>query len=423
MADDTIDVTAQLEAVEKGVKDFQAKAKAFEEKAQSTEKEIAELKGLKDSFLKVDQELKAAKDEIKVIKDAADKNQPVIDDMVGRRKDIHFGAGEPVTVEQALVKALENHTDDIAKMVSKDPGRKKEWSMNLDLKAVGDMSISNYTGGTRGLTALRPGIITPPNRKLHVRDIVPVGTIGPGTEYVFMKENGDGEGAITAVAEGATKPQIDLDLVEASVKIETIAGWLRVTRKAMNNIQGFTSWIQSRLPEKLLRVEDNLLLNGDGVSPNIKGIQVAGNFTAASGAATVDIEQLVQAISQLEELEREATGIVVRPSDYYNMLLNKAAGSGEYDTPNIVTVDANGVMRILGIPVVATTAQTVDKFLVGDFRMGAQLLIQEGIRVEFFEQDGDNVRTNKITIRIEETVAFPVFGSDFFIFGDFGNVA
>ena len=409
--------------------ELEIQVKQMAENVQSVVEKAAKIDSVQGEVTTVKTELESTKAELKSISDALvkkdesdKKNQEALDKLIAKSQNVPLET-EKKSFNQVLEEKLLEHQDDIMKMATKDKGRKTEFSIHLDTKAVGDVSIANYTGGTRGLTQLRSGLITNPARKVHVRDLVPTGNAGPGTEFVYMKENGDGEGSIATVAEGSTKSQFDVDLIEASVKFETIAGWMRVTRKAMNNIQGFTSYLQARLPEKLLRVEDAQLLNGDGVSPNIKGITAAGNHTAASGAATVDIEQLVQAISQLEELDREATGIVLRPSDYYALLLNKAAGSGEYDLPNIVTVSPEGMMRILGIPTVASTAMTVDKFIVGDFRMGAQLLIQEGIRIEFFEQDGDNVRTNKITVRIEETVAFPVFGSDYFIYGDFGNVA
>lgn len=420
MAEDIKDPIAELGTnIESVVK----KAQALETELKASQKEVSETKSV----------VETTKAEIKSLQDAAvkrdesdKKNQEALDKLIARNNEIRIGKPEAKSFDQVLAEKMQENEDNIAKMSRKEL---KSFSidlnkadLNFEAKAVGDMAIANYTGGTRGLTQLRDGIIMNPNRKVHVRDLLPIGQAGPGTEFVFMKENGVGEGAIASVSEGSTKPQFDLDLIEASVPFETIAGWLRVTRKAMNNIKGFTSFLQARLPELLLGVEDNLLLNGTGVSPQIKGIQVAGNFTAASGAGTINIEQLVQAISQLEELNREATGIVVRPSDYYAMLLNKSAGSLEYDLPNIITVDTLGTLRILGIPVARTTAQTVDKFLVGDFRMGAQLLIQEAMRIEFFEQDGDNVRTNKITVRIEETVAFPVYGSDYFIFGDFGDV-
>jgi HK97 family phage major capsid protein len=103
--------------------------------------------------------------------------------------------------------------------------------------------------------------------------------------------------------------------------------------------------------------------------------------------------------------------------------LNKASTSGEYDLPGIVTMSPEGVLRIAGVPVSRTTAMTVDKFIVGDFNQGAMLLIREAPRVEFFREDGTNVRENKVTVRVEERVAFPIFGSNYFIYGDFGNVA
>lgn len=409
MADE---IEVQLKQMTDTFGEVKAKADKIDGLTEIVNEQAATIKSLNDVLIK---------------KDEADKkNQEWIDKQIARGNDIPMNQSNK-SFNEVLAEKLEKFTDNIDAMSKGNQQGRKDFSIDLsgsdfDIKAVGDMAIANYTGGTRGLTQLREGIIQGVTRKTHIRDILPIGQAGEGTEFVFMKEDGAGEGAIASVAEGAMKSQFDLDLIEASVKFETIAGWLRVTRKAMSNIKGFTSWLQSRLPEKLLLIEDGLLLNGTGVSPQIKGLQVAGNFTAASGAATIDIEQIVQAMSQLEELERsEATGIVVRPSDYYNMLLLKDSQNA-YTQPGIVTVTPDGVLRVLGVPVIKTTAQTVDKFLVGDFRMGAQLLVQEGIRVEFFEQDGTNVRENKVTVRIEETIAFPVYGNDYFVFGDFGNV-
>ena len=95
----------------------------------------------------------------------------------------------------------------------------------------------------------------------------------------------------------------------------------------------------------------------------------------------------------------------MRPIDYYGFFKNKASGSGEYDLPEGVTF-VNGQLYLFGIPVYASTAITAPDYVVGDFDMGAQLLTQEGMRIEFFEQDGTNVRENKVTVRIEATMRF-----------------
>lgn len=319
---------------------------------------------------------------------------------------------EAKSLPEALKEAIEEKTDDFNKFL-----RKETKGFSIDLKTVGDITTGNVTGGSRYGQLMAPGIIEAPKRKIHIRSLLPGGNIGPGNSFTYMRENGAGEGAIAPTAETGTKPQIDMDLIEDTVQVETIAGWLRVTRKAMNNIPGFISFLQSRLPEKLLRVEDYQILYGNGSTPNLKGILHADNSVDSTSTATVLVEAIIDDISLLEDTyEREANGIVMRPADYYSFFKNKAEGSGEYDLPQGVSF-VNGVLYILGIPVAPTTALTAGDYVVGDFRNGAQLLIQEGMRIEFFEQDSTNVRENKVTVRIEESVALPVYGGDYFIKG------
>lgn len=319
---------------------------------------------------------------------------------------------EQKSIAEVIKTAIEEKTDDFNKFINRETK-----SLVLDLKVVGDISTANVTGGTLYGQVMRQGIIENPKRRVHVRSLLDVGTIGPGNTFTFMRENGEGEGAIAPVAETGTKPQIDLDLIESTVNVETIAGWLRITRKAMRNIPGMISFLQSRLPEKLLKVEDYQILYGDGNTPNLKGILHADNSVDSTSSATVLVEAIIDDISTLEDTyEREATGIVMRPANYYSFFKNKAEGSGEYDLPQGV-VFVNGVLYILGIPVAPTTALVSGDYVVGDFQNGAQLLIQEGMRIEFFEQDADNVTKNKVTVRIEETVALPVYGDNYFIKG------
>lgn len=344
-------------------------------------------------------------------KERADKNQGVIDAFVVN-KDKEKTQEKGKSFESLIKEAVMENQDNIIKFA-----RKETKSLILDLKVVGDMATTNVTGSRWG-QQFAPNIVQGPYRKTHLRDLLPIDTAGPGTTFIHMREATTGEGDAAPTAETSTKPQIDLDLVESSVNFETIAGWLRVTRKAMNNIPGFIAWLQRRLPEKLMRVEDAQLLYGNGATPNIKGISHADNHTAETSTATVLAEKIIDAISQLEDAnERYATGVILRPKEYYNFFKNKASGSGEYDLPRNFTF-VNGILYVSGVPVVPTTAVTDGDFFVGDWTDGAQLLIQEGMKLEFFEQDGTNVRENKITVRIEETVAFPVYGASFFIQGE-----
>ena len=390
--------------IEKGL--AEVKAKVTEATEKST-KEVQEIKG------EIKEEIKSVSVQVTEVKEYAEKLQNHVDSLEMKLNGSAVQNAEKKSFNDVLADAINENEDNYQKFL-----RKEKKSFAIELKAVGDMSTANVTGGSTYGQIFDSNIRQNPNRKVHMSQVLRGGSIGAGNTYTFMRENGNGEGAIAPAAEGALKSQFDLDLVEATVNVETIAGWLRVTRKAMNNIPGFVSFLQARLPEKFQRALDNQILYGNGTTPNLKGILTAGNFVASTAVASQKlIEKLIDDVATLEDTyERDATGILLRPTDYYGFFKNKASGSGEYDLPEGVTF-VNGQLYLFGIPVYASTAITAPDYVVGDFDMGAQLLTQEGMRIEFFEQDGTNVRENKVTVRIEGNYALPVYGPDFFIKG------
>ena len=388
------------ELIEKGLAEVKAKVTEATEKSTN---EVQEIKG----------EIKTVSVQVTEVKEYAEKLQNHVDSLEMKLNGSAVQNAEKKSFNDVLADAINENEDNYQKFP-----RKEKKSFAIELKAVGDMSTANVTGSSVYGQLFDPNIRQNPNRKVHMSQVLRGGSIGAGNTYTFMRENGNGEGAIAPVAEGALKSQFDLDLVEATVNVETIAGWLRVTRKAMNNIPGFVSFLQARLPEKFQRALDAQILYGDGTTPNLKGILTSGNFVASTAVASQKlIDKLIDDVATLEDTyERDATGILLRPVDYYGFFKNKASGSGEYDLPEGVTF-VNGQLYLFGIPVYASTAITAPDYVVGDFDMGAQLLTQEGMRIEFFEQDGTNVRENKVTVRIEGNYALPVYGPDFFIKG------
>lgn len=378
---------------------------AFEVKyAEEAKKAKDDTAALLDSKLT---ELKATLlSDIKVVQDHADKL-----DIKLQKGDVKKQSQK--TFGEQLAHEIIEKTDELNKFINKETK-----SFSLELKVIDDMSTGNVTGGTRYGELMNTNIIDGTSRKVHMDQVLQGGSIGAGNTFHFMRENGVGEGNPAPVAEGGTKAQFDLDLVESSVNIETIAGWLRVTRKAMSNIPGFVSFLQRRIPERFRKVLDSQILYGSGTTPNIKGLLTSGNFIDQTTAVNKPVsEKLIDYISLLEDTyERDANGILLRPSDFYGMFTQTASGSGEYDLPFGVTIE-NGQARVLGVPIFTTTALTAGDIVVGDWANGAQLLTQEAMRIEFFDQDGDNVRTNKVTIRVEGNYALPVYGPDYFIKG------
>lgn len=394
--------------------------KNFEEKCQVYEDEIKALKEKKDAFTA--EEATEVKSKLESLIGGFDALQIRIKND-SRRKDVPT---ETKSFGDALKEVVDENQDEINKFL-----RKEIKSMQLEVKAVADVSTANVTGGSVWGAIYKPGIITNPNQINHIRTALPIIPAGPGTDYYFMKENGNGEGAPSTVAEkqaaaatdAATglKPQFDVDLIESSVKFETIAGILIASKKAMNNIPGFMSYLNMRVPEKLLDVEDEQILYGDGNTPNLKGLLVSGNYTASTSTATVIAERIIDDISLLEDTyKRIATAIWMRPAVWWAFFKNKADGAtGVYDLPQNYVFVGNQ-LYIGGVPAYKTTALHTDDYFV-EALGGAELVIQEGVRMEFFNQHASLAATNQIMIRVEETIALPVYGATYRILGDAGQ--
>ena len=366
------------------------------------EAKMAELKSKLD-------EIETLKSQIVVLKDAADKNQEALDGLIAA-KNAKAANPETKSFNSLLAEGITENADKIKSI-------KKGQSVSFEMKAVADMTFGvNFSTADNSVTTVRPGIIELPKRKLHIRQLLNGGAMGT-SNFAYVKEVAGEEGPET-VLEGGAKNQFHLSLQEVESPSQYVAGYIRISRKMLDDVQGMTTFLQSRLLELLLRTEDTQIISGDGTSPNLSGITDSGNFTAASTSETAEALMLIDAISQLEGYDREANGILLNPTDYWNL-----AKLTNLNLSSAVLTSENGVLRIGGVPVFRSTAVTADKYIVGDWVMGANLLTREAPRVEFFYEDGTNVTTNKVTVRVEERVALPIYGDNYFIYGDFGNAS
>lgn len=145
-----------------------------------------------------------------------------------------------------------------------------------------DMSLANFTGGTASLNAPPLGIVGSETRFFHIRDAISKMPMAKGT-LPIIKDDG-ATGSFTPVAEGAVKPTIELSLSEVAAKAEVIAAICNVTKQFLDDLGpiGVMQWINSRLTEMYLIAEDDQILFGNGVSPNLVGSNLAavygGNF-------------------------------------------------------------------------------------------------------------------------------------------------
>ena len=76
-------------------------------------------------------------------------------------------------------------------------------------------------------------------------------------------------------------------------------------------------------------------------------------------------------------------------------------------------------MSVAGVPIVESNSIAENAFIVGDFKMGAEIKERQGLTIEFFNQDTDNVQKGLVTVSVTERLALPVYHNGAFVSGTF----
>ena len=283
-----------------------------------------------------------------------------------------------------------------------------------------DMSLGADVTGVIAAETIVDQIKYDPSRSVHIRSLLPLGSTDAQT-IRFPKETAYSDGA-AATAEAAAFTQSDFDLAASTVNVEKIGTYMRITGEMLDDIKQLTSYLSARVPEKVLSVEDNEILNGDGSSPNLDGLFTDGTAFAAGGFALAiesanEFDVLTVALNQLALANYQADTILLNPTDLHKMILLKSTAN-EYLRNQIFS----GLQpTINGIPVTVNTAVTAGKFLVGNLRQASQLWIRENLAVEFSREDSDNFQKNFVTVRAMERVALTNYLPNAIVQGTFST--
>lgn len=282
-------------------------------------------------------------------------------------------------------------------------------SVEIEQKAI----LTTNTGA--GVVADRqPGVMLLPQRRLTVRDLVAPGRTNSNL-VTYMKETGF-TNATAPVAEGARKPESSITLAQSQAAVIKLAHFMKASTEILDDFPALQSLIDERLRYGLGLVEENQLLKGSGVGNNLNGIYTqATAYAAPIVVATPNrMDVLRLALLQADLAEYPSDGIVIHPSDWAMIELLKDT-TGQYIIGN-----PQGTLSptLWGRPVVTTQAMTVDTFLVGAFRMGAQIFDRMMASVAVATENEDDFVNNLVTILIEERLALVVNRPESFIKGD-----
>lgn len=262
-----------------------------------------------------------------------------------------------------------------------------------------------------------------PTRNVHMRSIIPNGTTSSDVVR-FVKESGYSDGSATK-AEGATLGQSDFDLTAVDANVQKLGAYMRISEEMLADAPAISSYISTRAAEKLMVLEDAQILNGNGTAPNLSGIITdAADFVTGSGGAFYqsveaanEFDVLVAALNQLALSEYQANYIILNPTDFHKILLLK-------DTQNNYLKDqvyAGLAPNFMGVPVVVNTAIAAGTFLLGNFGIGTQLWTRDNLSVEFFREDGTNVRDGFVTAVVKERIALTNYLPNAFVNGSFST--
>jgi HK97 family phage major capsid protein len=247
-------------------------------------------------------------------------------------------------------------------------------------------------------------LVQMPLRRLVIADLIPNGTISQ-PRFLYMEETTATNGADT-VAEGGTKPESALAFTERSADVRKIATVLPVTDELFEDAPAMRSYTQSRLTVFLQLAEEEQLLNGSGVAPDILGIMQNPSIQSQPKGADTIPDAIYKAIMLVEENSKlPVSGVALNPFDWQTIRLSKDAnGNYLFGSPM-----AGDMERLFGYPVVRTSALTAGTGLVGAFDLAAMILRRSGIAFAASTEHSDFFIKNKLMLRVEERLAFPVF--------------
>jgi HK97 family phage major capsid protein len=320
-----------------------------------------------------------------------------------------FDSKKRMTFKSALSEAIENGAiESIAKGNSRSASFQVKADMTVGADFTGEVIPADRVAGYK----------YDPTRPIHIRQLLSLGSTQSDVVR-FVKESGYSNGA-APTAEGVTLTQSDFDMTASDANVRKIGTYFRISEEMLADTPQLTSYISARAPEKLLEVEDTQILSGDGTGANLSGIiGDAADFAAGSLAGTVEsaneFDVIVASLNQLALANYNADTILLNPSDFHKILLLKDT------TNNYLKDQVYGGLQpsFMGVKVILNTAISAGTFLIGNFSVGTQLWVRDGVNVEFFREDGTNVRDGFVTVRVSERVALTNYLPNAFVNGTF----
>jgi HK97 family phage major capsid protein len=334
-----------------------------------------------------------------------------------------------VQLEQRGDELIEEANESLGRIVTKDAGfqamaERRAGTARIEIKTA---IINTYPA-----SSVQPlvqgdrlsGIHTVPNRRLTIKDILPVGTTASNL-VEFTRENAFTNAAapqrnadsptLTAI-ENVTKAESAITFTLATTPVVTLAHFIPVSKQVIADSPQLEAYVNGRLLYGLLLKEETQILLGDNESGEYNGVQTqATAYTQESPNLTNEIDIIRDAITQAQVAEYSPNFLVLNPADWDSVQRRKVGSSDDryvYGDPNMSWL----ATPLWGLTPIITNSQTAGTFLLGDSN-GCMVFDRQQAAVEISFEDSVNFQKNMATIRAELRGCVAVFRTEAFITG------
>jgi HK97 family phage major capsid protein len=226
---------------------------------------------------------------------------------------------------------------------------------------------------------------------------------GTGYFKYYRNNTPPGEGAFASVSAGNAKPQVDYDLTEVTVTTKYLAGFSRISKEFAQDVPFLTSFVTQELYEDFLRFESNEF-----------AVNIQAAATAAASTGSNYAESIINNIAKLAKSDAVATGIVVDPDGWANILKTKPT---DYSVPGGVMIDPDGQIRIAGIPLfMANWDGLAGKAMIGDWSQ-IWRVETDPLSLASSDSEGTNFTKNQVTYRLECREAVTLRRTEMMLYG------
>jgi HK97 family phage major capsid protein len=257
-------------------------------------------------------------------------------------------------------------------------------------------------GGQAGYDLLTTDVSMPmyvnPYAPTYLRNIFPN---RPTTSKIVTNWKKTGvEGAASEWVSGSgAKPEIKPIYEKENVEVGWIAATTTVDREMLDDV----AFLSTDIPNTIIYSEEGLMAKENA---KILAYLALNSTSFADADLKNGLEELLGAAFKLTGQYMTPTHMLINTQDYLKkIVLNKATGSGEYDTPDGKVSFIGGQMFINNLIAVPTPGMAESTAYVIDANQSV-FLNRMNIELKMSEEHGTNFTENKVTFRGEERVGF-----------------